>query len=397
MKRTILHLDLDAFFCAVEEIKDASLRGKPFAVGGSPTGRGVVASCSYPARVYGIHSAMPMANAVRLCPDLIIVRSDFRAYRDYSNKVRRILESVTPLVEPISIDEAFLDVTGIQSDGQTIAVQLQARINAELSLPSSLGVASNKLVAKIANNIGKARHEGTGETPNHIEIVPPGTEADFLAPLPVRALWGIGAKTAERLATHNIHTVGDIAAQSPQRMQHLFGKHGLAMWQHARGVDTRPVETEHEAKSVSKETTFMTDVTNRNTLEQTIRRLAEEVAHRLRSDDLSGSTVRLKLRWDDFTTLTRQTTLPQPTHDDHIITKTALNLFADNWMPGQPVRLVGVGVSNLDQTMTQLDLFQTEDTKRRRKLQNTLDEIRDRFGDETLRRASDFNRKRRRD
>jgi DNA polymerase-4 len=209
--RTIIHLDLDAFFCAVEEQRDPSLRGKPFAVGGRPESRGVVASASYMARKFGVRSAIPMAQAVRLCPELLVVSPNFAAYRAASRQVMERLHALTPLVEQISIDEAFLDVTALAEPGNALAVRLQATIRDELALSCSLGVATNKLVAKVATDVGKSLVR-SGKMPQAICVVPPGEEAAFLAPLPATALWGVGPKTAEKLAELGMHTIGDIAA-----------------------------------------------------------------------------------------------------------------------------------------------------------------------------------------
>jgi nucleotidyltransferase/DNA polymerase involved in DNA repair len=217
--RKILHLDLDAFFCAVEEQRDPTLRGKAFAVGGRPDARGVVASCSYPARKFGVRSAMPMIQAKRLCPELIIVSWNHGDYRAVSKKVMALLHDLTPLVEPLSIDEAFLDVSDIPGDPEAIARRVQSGIRADLDLPSSLGVATNKLVAKIANNIGKSSAK-TESYPNAITVVAPGQEAAFLAPLPTRELWGVGPKTAERLTRLGLKTIGDIAQYPPA--DHFF-------------------------------------------------------------------------------------------------------------------------------------------------------------------------------
>jgi len=280
-RRVILHIDLDAFFCAVEEQHNPSLIGKPFAVGGSADSRGVVASCSYPARVFGVHSAMPMATAVRLCPDLIVVSRKMGNYSEVSGKVMAILHDLTPLVQPLSIDEAFMDVTGLSGTGEEIARKLQARIRAELELPCSLGVAANKLVAKIANNIGKSRAKN-GDYPQAITVVAPGTEAKFLAPLDIRELWGGGPKTAASLRAMGIDTIGDIADYNPKLLLERFGKHGYDLSRRANGIDTRPVETEHERKSISRETTFSQDVRDRRELLRTLRKLSDSVGYRLR-------------------------------------------------------------------------------------------------------------------
>ena len=386
MTRKILHLDLDAFFCAVEEQRDPSLRGRAFAVGGRPEERGVVASCWYAARQYGVRSAMPMSQALRLCPDLIIVPSRHGVYGEVSRRVMAVLHDLTPIVEQVSIDEAFLDVSGRREPAEELARGLQAVIRDELGLPCSLGVATNKLVAKIANNIGKARAEGPGP-PNAITVVPPGEEAAFLAPLDVRELWGVGPRTAERLAQMGIHTIGDLAAWPADDLTRRFGKHGADLARRARGEDDRPLETEHEAKSISKETTFATDVSDGRVLRETLLELSMGVGRRLRRAGLSGPTVKLKLRWADFTTLTRQTTLPQPTDQDSVIYETALALFEATWERGRPVRLLGVGVTGLDETVYQLPLWDTGSVEERRLLE-ALDALRDRFGEGVVKRGS---------
>jgi DNA polymerase-4 len=268
--RTIIHLDLDAFFCAVEEQRDPSLRGKPFAVGGRPESRGVVSSACYAARQFGIHSALPMSQAARLCRALIVVSPNFSAYRAASQQVMERLHRLTSLVEQISIDEAFLDVTALGEPGEVIAARLQATIREELALSCSLGVASNKLVAKVATDVGKSLVR-SGKMPQAICVVPPGDEAAFLAPLPATALWGVGPKTAEKLAELSIHTIGDIAAWPAADLARRFGQHGEDLARRARGIDTRPIVTERAAKSISQETTFARDVTDRTFLEKTLR------------------------------------------------------------------------------------------------------------------------------
>lgn len=386
--RKILHLDLDAFFCAIEEQRDPALRGKPFAVGGRPDQRGVVASCSYAARRFGVRSAMPMGRALRLCPQLVIVRHHFDLYHAASDRVMDILRNLTPLVEQISIDEAFLDVTGLPQAAEVIARQVQATINETLQLPCSLGVATNKLVAKIANNVGKSSAQA-GMPPNAVKVVPPGQEAAFLAPLPAGDLWGIGPKTAERLAELGIQTIGDLARRPEAELARRFGKGGIEMSLHARGIDDRPIETEHEVKSISNETTFARDVSDKETLTRTLRVLVEEVGRRLRKSGLCGTTVHIKLRWSDFTTLTRQTTLRQPIDLDTEIYAEALRLFEKNWPDGKPVRLIGVGVSGFEQTARQLGLWDAPSRPSER-LQSALDALRERFGDEAVRRGADL-------
>lgn len=361
--RAIIHLDLDAFYCAVEEQYDPGLRGKPFAVGGKPTERGVVASCSYPARARGVRSAMPMSRAMHLCSGLIIVPPHFDRYRPASQQVMARLHALTPLVEQISIDEAFLDVTALSDVPETLARQVQATINSELNLPCSLGVATNKLVAKIASDHGKTLVKGGGP-PNAITIVPPGTEAEFLAPLPVERLWGVGPKTAARLAEMALTTIGALAQVPEAELIRQFGKHGEEMARHARGLDDRPIVTERETKSISQEITFSRDVHDPARLRAVIVEQAESIAHQLQKEDLEATTVKLKLRWPDFSTVSRQTTLTQPFADADFIAQTAWHLLEKVWHPGQPIRLLGIGVSGLENHPKQLVLWRVEPTQK---------------------------------
>ncbi|MBK8051607.1 MAG: DNA polymerase IV [Anaerolineales bacterium] len=388
MMRKIIHLDLDAFFCAVEELRDPSLRGKAFAVGGRPESRGVVASCSYPARRVGVRSAMPMSQALRLCPELIITPARHGEYRTMSRQVMARLRAMTELVEQISIDEAFLDVSERFEQGETLARSLQATIREELALPCSLGVATNKLVAKIANNTGKAQARGSGP-PNAICVVPPGEEAAFLAPLPAEELWGVGPKTAARLAELGIKTIGDIAHWPEADLAKRFGKNGVELSRHARGLDDRPIVTQHERKSISQETTFERDVADGAHLRRTLQEQAADVARVLRAKRLSGATIKLKLRWSDFTTLTRQTTLPQPTDDAHLIASAGTQLFEREWA-GQPVRLIGIGISGFQTGLQQPTLWDQPD-ERSERLDAALQSLRARFGDHSIRRGLDLD------
>jgi DNA polymerase-4 len=393
--RTIVHLDLDAFFCAVEEQRDPRLRGTPFAVGGRPESRGVVASASYMARKFGVHSAMPMSQAARLCPDLVVVPPNFTAYRAASQQVMARLNALTPLVEQISIDEAFLDVTALAEPGEMLAAQLQARIRDDLALSCSLGVASNKLVAKVATDVGKSLVR-SGKMPQAICVVPPGDEAAFLAPLPATALWGVGPKTAQKLAELSILTIGEIAAWPAADLARRFGQHGDDLARRARGLDDRPIVTVRAAKSISQETTFARDVADRATLERTLREQAGEIARKLRREDLMGTTVKLKIRWPDFTTPTRQLTLPQPTDEVETIAEAALRLFGQIWPSGQAVRLIGVGISGLGSPPRQLSLWDApaaptpEELAHQQRVQAALAAIQARFGAAAVRRASEL-------
>lgn len=388
--RKILHLDLDAFFCAVEELHNPALHGRAFAVGGRPEERGVVASCSYPARRQGVRSAMPMSQALRACPGLLIVPPHHRTYRTISGKVMDRVRRLTSLVEQISIDEAFLDVSMRSEEAETLARQLQQTIRTELGLPSSLGVASNKLVAKIANTIGKGAQRGDNP-PCAITVVAPGTEAAFLAPLPCEELWGVGPKTAQRLAAYGFHTIGDLALRTPEELEALLGKIGREMVFHARGIDERPVVTEHEQKSISQEITYTRDVGDEAELLQTLHDMALGVGRELQRSGLCATTVKLKLRWPDFTTPTRQMTLGQPSDDGEAIFATARQLLARLWQPGQMVRLIGVGVSGLTDQPRQMGLFDAPD-EREEKLTATVSAMRKRFGDKAIVRGSDMRR-----
>lgn len=360
MERKILHLDLDAFFCAVEEQRDPSLAGKPFAVGGKPHERGVVSSCSYAARQFGVRSAMPMMRALRLCPQLRVILPHHQAYSEKSRQVMEEIHQLTSAVEQISIDEAFIDISDLPEAGERIARQLQQRIKEKLGLPCSLGVASNKLVAKIANDAGKAAAQGDAP-PNAITVVPCGHEAEFLAPLPVERLWGVGPKTAARLAEIGVQTIGDLAHQPEGELVRLFGKTGHDLHRHANGIDESPIITFHEPRSISQEVTFSQDTADAQKLRRCIYEMSETVANHLQKAGYACSTVKLKLRWPDFTTLTRQVTLSVPSDQTPRIYHAALALFEKTWQPGKHVRLLGVGVSKLVPPTQQLDLWGIED------------------------------------
>jgi DNA polymerase-4 len=383
--RRILHLDLDAFFCAVEEIQNPNLRGKAFAVGGSPDGRGVVSSCSYPARRFGIHSAMPMARAVQLCPELIILPGNHQLYGLYSRRVMGVLRELTDQVEQISIDEAFLDISDLPDPPRDTGFCLQSAILDEVGLPNSVGIASNKLVAKIATDVGKLSSSGDAP-PNALTIVPPGEEARFLAPLPVKMLWGVGPKTADRLAGLGIETVGELAAVPPLKLADLLGKHGYDLSKRARGIDERPIMTERETKSVSNERTFRRDLGRKTDILQHLGRLSSKVSQRLQAKNLQGRTIQIKVRWSDFTTLTRQTTLPRSTADRELIQRTSEKLFNQVWEQGRLVRLVGVGVSNLDPEVKQLGLWDPG-VREDQQLNEALQQLREKYGEDVIRRG----------
>jgi DNA polymerase-4 len=352
--RAIVHLDLDAFYAAVEVLQNRALAGKPVLVGGKPEERGVVAAASYPARAFGIRSAMPMSQALRRCPQAIVLPPRFDVYRKYSRQVMDILHQTSPLVEQISIDEAYLDLTdqvATWEDAVDIVRNLQDRVGQEIGLSASLGVATNKLVAKVASDRDK---------PGGLVVVPPGEEAAFLAPLPVRVLWGVGPKTAAKLAEMGVTTVGELAQRPEEALRERFGQRGVEMANQARGVDPRPVVMEHERKSVSQERTFARDLRGAEALDRQLQDLCQRVAQHLARAEVVAGTVAIKLRYSDFETLTRQMTLAVPTDDKEAIYQVARALFDRTWQHGRPVRLLGVACRHLSPPPGQLPLFREE-------------------------------------
>ncbi|MHB8808064.1 MAG: DNA polymerase IV [Anaerolineaceae bacterium] len=385
--RKILHIDLDAFFCSVEELLNPDLKGTVFAVGGSPDSRGVVSSCSYAARHLGIHSAMPMKTALLRVPGLKIVHGHYEKYQFYSEQVMGILCDTTPLVEQISIDEAFIDVTDMPQKGAAIATALQKRIKNETALPCSIGIASNKLVAKIATNIAKSSYHGN-QTPRAILEVPAGKEAEFLAPLPIKELWGIGKKSVPQFVQMGYTTIGDLAKAPDGFLGKQIGQFASTLKMRAAGMDDRPVGNEEEIKSISNETTFEKDIDDEVEIERTLRQLSEKVAYRLRQQGLSGKTIRLKIRWPDFETHTRQFSLEQSTNHDTIIFQTVMHLFHEIWKSGKKVRLLGVAAANLTTTLQQLSILDTRYQKEDQLLR-AMDDIKERFGKKMIKRGWD--------
>lgn len=386
MIRKIIHLDLDAFFCSVEELLDPSLKGKAFAVGGSPSGRGVITSASYAARMRGIRSAMPTREALKIFPDLLLVRSGYRHYSEYSHKVMDILRDTSPIVEPVSIDEAFLDVSDMPQPIGSIALDLQKRVIQETGLPCSLGCATSRLVAKMANDFGKQQVK-TGRSPQKITVIEPGKEEEFLAPLDIQALWGVGPKTAAHLRQRGITTVGKLAALSDADLKNYFGQHGESMRRRAKGIDNTPIYPESgDPKSVSNEMTFHEDQDDQGNLLKILRGLSEKVGSRLRKAELAGSVVQIKIRYSDFSTFTRQTSMKECTNLDQEIFNEAQDLFLKHWIAGRPVRLLGVGVSTLEKPHRQLSLWEDQGNKKE-ELTKAVDGLRERFGKDIIKRA----------
>jgi DNA polymerase IV len=377
--RTILHVDLDAFFAAVEQCDHPELRGKPVVVGmGGSNDRGVVSAASYEARRFGIHSAMPIVTAKRLCPEAIFVPVDGAKYQRVSREVMVILRRFTLLVEPISIDEAFLDVTGSRAlfgDGEAIGRAIRTAIREELDLTASVGVATTKLVAKIGSDLRK---------PDALVVVPPGEEAAFLAPLSISRLWGVGPSTAAALRDFRVTTIGDLAAVDRSALVRRFGKHGASLVDRAMGRDADPVADPDGAKSVGHEHTFDEDTSDPEVIERTLLAMAEGVSGRLRHAGLKASTVAVKVRDSAFETLTRQRTLVEPTDMTEPIWRTALDL-ARPQMRGKRIRLVGITASNFG-AREQLGLFEADDVRQRRVVE-AADELRERFGTRAVTRA----------
>jgi DNA polymerase-4 len=379
-EHSILHVDLDAFFAAVEQRDRPELRGRPVIVGGGgPGDRGVVSAASYEARRFGVRSAMPLRQAGRLCPQGVFLPVDGRKYQAVSREVMTILRRFTPLVEPISIDEAFLDVTASEAlfgDGPTIARRIKDAVHDEVELTASVGVAATKLVAKIASDL---------EKPDGLVVVPPGGEAAFLAPLDIARLWGVGPQTASALREYGVRTMGDLAALPSDLLVRRFGKHGATLAERARGVDPDRVVGEGEAaKSVGHEHTFDVDTSDPETIERTLLAMADGVAGRLRSSGVRAATVTVKIRDSGFRTITRQRTLAEPTDLTEPIFRAALELARPE-VRGIRVRLLGVSASHLGER-EQLALF-AADEPRRRKATEAADTLRRRYGERAVTRA----------
>ncbi len=344
---------MDAFFASVEQRDRPELRGKPVLVGGSPQGRGVVAAASYESRIFGCRSAMPMRTAVRLCPQAEVVRPRFSRYREVSAQIMSIFRDVSPLVEPLSVDEAFIDISHRVDEGATpaeLAQWIRERVRRDTELTVSCGVATSKSVAKIASDQNK---------PDGLTVVAPGEEAAFLAPLPISDLWGVGPKTADRLRGAGIQTIGDLAQRPLPWLIDRFGSRGEVFWQLARGIDEREISRERETKSISSETTFAEDVGDVSRLRNVVKEQSSGVARRMLEHGYRARTVQIKLRLSDFTTFTRQRTLSTPTNDAATIERTALVLLDEQTSPLRRFRLVGVGVSGLEQQQlaAQLSMF----------------------------------------
>lgn len=376
--RAIIHADLDAFYASVEVLDDPSLRGKPVIVGGGPNERGVVSAASYEARAFGVHSAMPLRTAGRRCPHGVFLPGRPDRYRELSEQVMAIFASYTPAVEPISLDEAFLDVSAsreVFGDGPKIGRAIKDRVLDEVGLVVSVGVATNKLCAKVASDLRK---------PDALVIVPPGEEAAFLAPLPIRRLWGVGPQSQAALAEYGVATIGQLAAIDVGTLRRRFGRHGDDLAARARGIDRSAVANGQRPKSIGHEHTFDRDTVDPRRMEATLLDVAESVASRLRRHDLAAGSVQLKLRYEGFETLTRQAPLPRQTREAGPLYDAALALLRRTLVEGRGVRLVGLTAINLTDAQ-QLTLFDAPG--RTDRLNRSIDVVRERFGDRAITRA----------
>ncbi|MBI3985371.1 MAG: DNA polymerase IV [Lentisphaerae bacterium] len=384
MQRTILHVDMDAFYAAIEQQDRPELRGKPVIVGAPRDKRGVVAAVSYEARPFGIHSAMPSREAARRCPQAVFLPPNMARYEEVSRQISSILERFTPLIEPLSLDEAFLDVTDARrlfGDGPAIARRIRAAIKAETGLTASVGVAPNKFLAKLASELNK---------PDGLTVIPddPAGIQAFLAPLPVGRMWGVGDVTRPRLEKAGCRTIGDLQCLPLETLVRLVGEDGARLFKAlAMGLDDRPVETEREEKSISREHTFDEDVQDRSKVEAVLVELAEDVGRRLREAGRKASGAQIKLRWRGFDTLTRRKKLASPADDDFTLLAVARELFAREKLI-KPVRLIGFGVHGLTgEDDRQLMLFDDAQSpgKKREKISHTVDAIRRKFGSDSIR------------
>lgn len=379
-KRVIIHIDMDAFFASIEQRDNSSYRGKPVIVGADPKkgkGRGVVSSCSYGARRFGVHSAQPISQAYRCCPKGVFLPVNMAKYQKVFQEILEILYRFTPEIEPVSIDEAFLDISGsLQLFGapRKIGNEIKSTIKKETGLTASVGIAPNKMAAKIASGL---------EKPDGLVIISQRHLLDFLHPLPVEKLWGVGEKAHQILQGMGIRTIGDLARQKVENLVKVFGKNGYYLWELAQGIDREEVETVSEIKSMGKELTFERDTVGKEKIERALLRLSEKVSRGLRKEGLRGKTITLKIRLEDFTTFTRAKTIKEPTNFTDVIYQECRKLFENFKLNGKKVRLIGVKVSNFAPSLKQLSFFATP-RERKEKLYQAVDLIKDKFGEDAI-------------
>jgi DNA polymerase-4 len=384
---------MDAFFAAIEELDHPEYRGKPVVVGADPKGgkgRGVVSTCNYEARKYGIHSAMPISQAYKRCPFAIYAFPRGKRYAEISNRLFSILNEFTPKVEPISVDEAFMDITGcirLLGSPEEIAQKVKQRIKGELQLTASIGIAPSKFVAKIASDLKK---------PDGLVIVESEKVSEFLHPLPISKMWGVGKKTEIQLKALGINTIGDLAKLSQDAVIKKFGKSGLHFWTLANGIDAREVEYDHSVKSVGLENTFDEDVSDEKVIEQTINAIADNLGRILRKKQVKGKTITLKIRLEDFSTFTRAHSYGSFIDSSQIISATVLKLYHNFQKQGKKVRLLGIAISNLNtECDEQLGLFDRGEQSEQ-KIDKVIDLVQNKFGPELIKKASLMNRHSRR-
>jgi len=385
----IIHLDMDAFYASVEERDRPELAGRPVVVGGSPEKRGVVSAANYAARRFGVHSAMPAATARRLCPQAVFLSGRMEHYADVSRAIREIFHRYTPLVESLSLDEAFLDVSGstqLFGPAVEIARKIKREIRDELRLVASAGVAPNKFLAKIASDL---------EKPDGFVVVDPDRIREFLDPLPIERIWGVGRQGSKVFHRLGVHTVGRLRQLPLDTLEDHFGNSAEHFWRLARGIDDRPVVPDRDAKSISHETTFEADIADAGVLRAWLLELTEQVARRLRRHGLRGRIVQLKVRFSDFRTITRSQKLSEPTDVTAELWRIASEMLATRLPPGGgPVRLLGMGVSGIDRSqLSQGLLFDRQDREKQTKLDEVADQLNDRFGSSALRRGSSLERR----
>lgn len=379
----IVHIDMDAFYASIEIRDNPRLAGLPVVVGGSPRGRGVIAAASYEARKYGVFSAMPAAKALRLCPNAVFVRPRMQRYADVSKKIREIFFRFTSLVEPLALDEAFLDVGGCENlfgDGQAIAQQIKKAIHDELNLTASAGVAPNKFLAKLASDLDK---------PAGLVVVDPDDVQGFLDPLPISRVWGVGKQTLKKFERIGVQSIKQLRSLSVDSMRTLFGVNSEHFWRLSRGLDSRAVVPDRVAKTISHESTFSLDLVDREAMRAWLLELTDQVARRMRRHDVRGKTVNLKIRFSDFHTITRAQTAPDATSSTRELERVVDEIFERIELEGRAVRLLGMGVSNLSRNdLTQGLLFDGEERKKTDRLDSIKDQIKDRFGHSAVRRAT---------
>ena len=384
----ILHVDMDAFYAAIELRDNPNLVGKPVVVGGSSTGRGVVAAASYEARKFGLHSAMPSAQAIRLCPHAIFIKPQMEKYSAVSKQIREIFNRFTPLFEPLALDEAFLDVTGSQKlfgDAETIGRKIQTTIAEELQLVASVGVAPNKFLAKLASDLDK---------PNGFLVVQQANATEFLDPLNISRVWGIGPKTQKTFERLGVQRIGQLRKLPKTTLQQLFGLNADHFWRLARGIDTRQVVPDRIAKAVGHESTFSQDISDDHVLESWVWELADQVGRRLRRNQIRGKTIRVKIRFHDFRTISRSKTIANHTNATRAIAESSLRLLhAVRNEQRDSIRLLGVSVGGLsNQTGQQQLLFGQQQAEQTSQIDSTADAIRDRFGSAAMKRGSTLDR-----